>query len=88
MDLSQKPFPGGGNWNDSISSVKVGDNVRVRATANNNLTGDCILFLGKNTGSRSNGEYQYLSSYNAPSGGTWNDRISSYQVVSGTTARC
>jgi hypothetical protein len=88
MDLSQKPFPGGGNWNDSISSVKVGDNVRVRATANKNLTGDCVVLLGRNTGSGGTGDYKYLSSYNAPSGGTWNDKISAYQVVAGTTAHC
>ncbi|HWA60186.1 MAG TPA: beta/gamma crystallin domain-containing protein [Caulobacteraceae bacterium] len=80
VNLTQKSFPGGGNWNDKISSVKVGANVRVLAYENTNWTGECIVFSGANVGGRTKGEYPNLTGYETSVGNSWNDRISSYQT--------
>lgn len=79
-DLTKKAFPGGGNWNDSISSIQVGDNVRAKAFENTNWTGECITFSGKNVGGGSNGSYPNLSDYEMYNGKSWNDQITSFKV--------
>ena len=85
VNLTEKPFPGGGNWNDSISSIRVGANVRVLAWEHTNWTGRCITFSGGNTGSAVNGNYSDLTKQNANLSGreNWNDRITSYSVEGG-----
>jgi hypothetical protein len=79
-DLTKKGFPGGGNWNDKISSVKVGSDVRVLAYENTNWTGECVVFSGSAAGGTSGGKYPNLTSYDKANGGNWNDQISSFQV--------
>jgi hypothetical protein len=81
-DLRNIKFPGGGNWNDSISSLKLGPGVRVLAWEDVNYQGRCITFAGSAAGGRTN-EFLKLSQLNANLSGTqnWNDRVSSLKVT-------
>lgn len=86
-DLSKKSFPGGGNWNDKISSIQAGSNVRVKAYENLNWTGECIVFSGSSVGGTSGGKYTNLSDYDMYNGKSWNDQITSFQV-GGSELKC
>lgn len=77
-----------GNWNDKISSMKLGEDVRVLAYSNINYAGACLVYTSSGTGGRTN-NYGDLRAQNTNlSSGTWNDQISSLRVVVSSTRTC
>ena len=62
------------NWNDRISSIKVGKNTKIILFEHTNYKGATITLLG--TGSGGAGNFAAM-----PSG--WNDKASSFKVVMG-----
>ncbi len=65
---------GNWNWNDKVSSIKVGANVRLITWQDLNYTGKCMTFSGSNTGGASGGNYNDLRGWNL------NDAITSLKV--------
>jgi len=63
------------NWNDKISSIKVGANVKVKVYKDINFKGGDITLMG--TGSGGAGDFPNLSTIG------WNDKISSFKVQIG-----
>jgi len=63
------------NWNDKISSIKVGSQVKVTVYKDINYKGDKITLSG--TGSGGTGSFPNLSTIG------WNDKISSFKVQIG-----
>lgn len=70
------------NWNDKVSSVKVGANTKVIAWEHANYQGQCIGFFGTNAGGA--GNYRRLSDWD------FNDKMSSLKVydMNDPRARC
>jgi len=74
-DLTKWRLPNSSaNWNDRISSIKVGKNAKVILFEHTNYKGATITLLG--TGSHGAGNFPAM-----PSG--WNDKVSSFKVVMG-----
>ncbi len=65
---------GGMNWNDKVSSLKVGANVRLITWEHKDYKGKCVGFLGSNAGGHTDGKYPRLSDWN------FNDKMSSLKV--------
>jgi len=63
------------NWNDKISSIKVGKNVKVTVYKHINYKGNHITLLGKGSGGA--GDFPNLVNIG------WNDKISSLKVQIG-----
>jgi len=63
------------NWNDKISSIKVGANVKVKVYKDINYKGGDITLMG--TGSGGTGSFPNLTTIG------WNDKISSLKVQIG-----
>lgn len=81
-NLKNVKFPGGGNWNDSISSIRVGGDASIMAFEDADFGGKCFIFEA--------GDYNNLTNQNTNLTGsrTWNDRISSMMVIGGSGATC
>jgi len=74
-DLTKWKLPNSSaNWNDRISSIKVGKNTKIILYEHTNYKGATITLLG--TGSGGVGNFPQM-----PSG--WNDKVSSFKVVMG-----
>jgi hypothetical protein len=82
--LTSKKMGTSSNWNDKISSIKVGANVRLITFQDCPYKGQCMGFLGSNAGGHTGGLYPKLSDWN------YNDKISSLKVYSkdDTNASC
>jgi|GEM_PF-1528603 len=61
------------NWNDKVSSIKVGANVRLITWQDKDYTGKCMGFLGSNAGGKT-GKYRHLGDWH------YNDAITSLKV--------
>jgi hypothetical protein len=64
------------NWNDKVSSIKVGANVRLITWQDKDYTGRCVGFLGSNAGGHTGGQYPRMSDWD------YNDKITALKVFS------
>lgn len=62
------------NWNDKVSSIKVGSDVRLVTWQDKDYTGRCMCFSGSNAGGAIGGQYNDLRRWN------YNDAITSFKV--------
>ncbi len=74
------PMP---DWNDQISGVKLGANVRIIAYEHGQFEGASIVLSGSGVEADSTGQFPNL--LEALKGQNWNNRISSIKVVDGRT---
>jgi len=61
------------NWNDKVSSIKVGTHIMIVLYADINYGGASITLYGATVCKNTNGQYSSM-----PSG--WNDRVSSFKI--------
>ena len=72
------------NWNDQISGLKLGANVRVIAYEHGQFQGASVILNGSGIEPESTGQFSNLAKHSAD-GSNWSNRISSLKVIDGRT---